>query len=229
MKLLATTLLLLATCAASAQAHEDIVARGFEALSDDFPEKWAFTETVEKEEGSTVATYDPDRTGDDLWVLLSVDGRDPTDEEISDFREMKRKRREAREENESEGRLTIDNMVSAGSLELIEETDAFWLFGFRPAADSEDDEKFMQAVDGTLQVVKDGEYVAWLRMKNRETVRPGKGVKLETFDTRLEFAPAYDGGPVLPIGVRTEVKGKAFVVVKINEIVTVRYSDFQQR
>ena len=223
------TLFLFVTAMAHAQSHEDIVARAFETLDESFPEKWAFTETVEKEEGSTVATHDPDRAGDTLWMLVSVDGQDPTDKEIADFRKMKGKRREAREESEDGGRLTVGNMVRPGSLELIEETDEFWLFGFSPVADSEDDEKFMRAVDGTLQVVKDGHYVAWLRMQNRETVKPGKGVKLETFDTRLEFTPAYEGGPVLPAGVRTEVKGKAFVVVKFNEIEKIRYSDFQPR
>lgn len=229
MKSLAVSLLLFAAFAANAQSHEDIVARAFETLDENFPEKWAFTETVDKEEDATVATYDPDRPGDELWMLISVDGLDPTDKEIADFREMKAKRREAREESEDGGRLTIGNMVRPGSLELIEETDEYWLFGYSPVADSEDDEKFMRAIDGTLQVVKDGHYVAWIRMKNRETVKPGKGVKLETFDTRLEFIPAYEGGPVLPAGVQTEVKGKAFVVVKFNEIEKIRYSDFQSR
>lgn len=119
-------------------------------------------------------------------------------------------------------------MVADGSLELLEETDAYWEFRFRPRTDSDEEDKFMNAVDGTLQVVKDGHYVAWIRMRNREPIKPGKGVKLEIFDTQLLFGPAYDGGPVLPQSVETRVKGKAMLVIKFDEKERVSYSDFER-
>jgi hypothetical protein len=86
----------------------------------------------------------------------------------------------------------------------------------------------MNAVEGTLQVAKDGHYVEWIRMRNRETVKPGKGVKLEVFDTRLDFAPAYEGGPIMPQSVETKVKGRAMLVIKFDEEERISYSDFER-
>ncbi len=212
---------------AHAESHDALVSRAFEALDDDFPDGWSFTETVESGEGTSIARYDPTLGAEDAWSLLSVDGRGPTEEETRRFMEGKARRREAREA-EDDHSLSIDDMVAGGTLVLREETDTHWEFAFEPAADSEEEAKIMRFVDGILRVHKDGHYVSLIHLTNRETIKPGKGVRIESFDTRLEFGPAFADGPILPLLVQSAVRGKAMLMIRFDETQLIRYSDFRQ-
>ena len=86
----------------------------------------------------------------------------------------------------------------------------------------------MEAVEGRLEVAKDGHYVRAVSLRNLETIKPGKGTKLEVFDTRLEFAPSPDGSAVLPVFVYAKVKGRALLVIGIDEEQTVQFSDYRR-
>jgi hypothetical protein len=119
-------------------------------------------------------------------------------------------------------------MVSPGSVELIDETDERWLFNFSPLADNDEERKFMEAVEGSLEIAKNGHYVRKLHLRNIETIKPGKGVKLRVFDTSFEFARAPDGSAVLPALVRAKVEGRAMLVIGIDEEQTVEFSDYER-
>jgi hypothetical protein len=223
MKPLLTTLLLFAAIAAQAETHEALVERAFDSLETEIRDRWAFTRTETSAKGVYVSTHDPRR--EPAWELLTVDGREPTSDEREEFlSERLRGRGEDDDGDEDDTR----SLVSPGSVELVEETDERWLFNFSPLADSEDERKFMEAVEGRLEVAKDGHYVRKLRLRNLETIKPGKGVKLQVFDTSFEFAPAPDGSAVLPARVRAKVQGRAMLVVGIDEEQTVEFSDYQR-
>lgn len=226
MKHLVVALLLSLGAIAHAESHDSIVKRAFDALDDDFPEGWSFTETVENGEGSSIARYDPTLSEANPWTLLSIDGREPTEKETRQFQERKARRREAREADEGRS-PSVDDMVARGTLTLREETDTHWEFGFTPAANSKEGAEFMRHVDGTLWVRKDGHYVSLIRLRNRETLKPGKGVRIESFDTRLEFGPAFADGPILPLLVQSAVRGKAMLMIRFDENERIRYSDFK--
>lgn len=224
MKLLAICWLLSASLAL-AESHEDLIDRAFEAVEDDLSARWSYTRTEEDEEGVSEGRFDPRLPESERWRLLSVDGRAPTTDETEDYLQ----RRNGGQESESEGEEDeLKSMVEPGSAVLLEETDSFWLFGFRPAGDSEEDRAFMESVDGTLRIIKDGHYVAEISLRNSGTIKPGKGVKIKEFFTQLEFAPISEGGPALPQRVQASVKGKAFMVVKIDQTQTVTFSEFAQ-
>ena len=213
--------LFLATSFAAAETHEGLVGRAFDNMETRVRDHWAFTQTTSNEEGLFVATYDPRR--EEKWDLLTVDDREPTDEEREDFlADKNRERNRGDDEDGGESR----SMVSPGSIELIEETDAYWLFDFNPKTDSDDEAKFMRHVNGQLRVEKEGHYVAYLAMRNTKPIKPGKGVKLAEFDIRMEFAPTADGSAVLPRLVRSKVKGRAMLVIKFDEEDVVEFSDY---
>ena len=75
----------------------------------------------------------------------------------------------------------------------------------------------MEAVNGRLRIVKEGPYVAELTLENKRPIKPGKGVRIKTFYTHLEFAPVEKGGPALPQMITVEVKGRAMLVVGFDE------------
>jgi hypothetical protein len=215
-------LLVLGASVAQAESHEALVERAFEALETRVRDHWAFTRTETSAEGVYVATHDPRR--EPAWELLTVNGREPSSDEREEFLSRRTSERGEEDDDEDDARA----MVSPGSVELIEETDERWLFNFRPKADNDEERKFMEAVEGELEVAKHGHYVRSLRLRNLETIRPGKGVKLEEFDTRFEFSLTPDGSAVLPALVRAKVKGRAMLVIGIDEEQTVEFRDYQR-
>ena len=223
MKTLTACLLLLAS-SAFAESHEELIDRAFEALEDDLSARWSYTQTQESGEGLYVGRYDPGLPESERWSLVSVDGRTPTDDETEEYLED----RAAEEEENSDEDDTFESIAKKESIALVEETDQHWIFSFEPAADSEDDLKFMESVHGTLKVIKDGHYVSELTLQNTGTIKPGKGIKIEKFLTRFRFAPVEDSESILPHSIQATVKGKAFFVVKIDETETIEYSDFKR-
>ena len=221
MKLLATCLLLFAA-PAFAESYEELIDRAFDALEDDLSAHWSYTHMQENTEGLYVGRYDPRLPEAERWSLISVDAREPTASETESY--LEQRRTEQDEDADDDG--GFESVAKNGSIVLVEETDSYWLFSFEPVADSEEELDFMESVDGTLRVNKDGHYVAEMTLQNRGTIKPGKGVKIEKFLTRLAFAPVHEGGPVLPLSIEATIKGKAFLVVRFDEKEKVTYSNF---
>jgi hypothetical protein len=217
--------LLLVTSLALAESHEDLIDRAFESVEDDLSARWSYTRADQGGDGISIGHYDPRLPESDRWSLTSVDGREPSADEVEDYRE---ERTQEQEDDSDDDEKKLDSIVNKGSVVLLEETASFWLFGFQPTADSEDEQVFMKSVEGTLKIIKEGHYVAVISLRNSGPIKPGKGVKIKEFFTRLEFAPIQEGGPALPRSVQATVKGKAFLVVKFDETETVTYSDFEQ-
>jgi hypothetical protein len=107
---------------------------------------------------------------------------------------------------------------------LIEETDEYWLFSFVP---NDDEETFINSVDTSLKIIKDGRYISYIEMHNHSDIKPGFGTKLTSFLTKFAFAPAVDGGPIVPKSVKVQVVGRALLFIAIDETETIEYSDFE--
>jgi hypothetical protein len=217
--------LLVVTSLALAESHEELIDRAFQAVEDDLSARWSYTRTEEDQDGVYVGRYDPRQPESERWTLITVDGREPSAEETEDY--LAERNREPAGDNDDDEK-ELNSMVEKGSAVLLEETDSFWLFGFKPRGDTEDDRAFMESVDGTLKIVKDGHYVAEIALQNSSPIKPAKGVKIKAFFTRLAFAPIEDGGPALPRSVQASIQGKAFFVMNIDESETVTFSEFEQ-
>jgi hypothetical protein len=225
---------------AIANEFEDIVQRAFESIDREFEEDWAYTETSTEEDVVTVGRYDPRLPENERWKLVSVNGLEPQEDEIEDFLEEKENdrrhdRRGSRPDQDEESNAVAEDhederehsaIVNFASLELVEETSDHWIFDFKPN-DEDDDEDFMQHVKGRLKVIKNGHYVASVRLSNEKTIRPVIGVKISRFDMAMTFGPAATDGPIVPITVDVEVKGRAMLVIKFDEVERIRFSDFE--
>ncbi len=200
-------------------ASEDygaLVEDAIEALDSGYYEEWAFTETKLEDGKLWVGRFDPRKPQKERWSLLSVDGREPSDEEIDDYVD------DQDDPSGSDDR-NLSAMIEPGSLRLIEETDEFWRFEFVP---SEDEEAFLKNVDSTLSIMKDGRYLSEIELFAKRPFKPGFGVRFDEFLTRLTFAPVADGGPVAPRTVDVKVKGRAVLVFRFDETTALAYSDF---
>jgi hypothetical protein len=217
-------LALLPVSLASAEDYADIVNRAFAAINNDFHATWAFTE-AETEDGIThVGRYDPSRPAGERWSLISVDGRKPSSEQVEDYLDDKHEFEFSEDDDDDIEIIDFD------TLELIEETDDYWIFRFVPNGEDEEDEKareFMRQVNGTVKVVRDGHYLEYLDMYNEKPIKPAFSVKISRFVTRLTFGPAVDGGPIVPKTVDVQVKGRAALLIRFDESESTHYSDYE--
>lgn len=202
----------------AAEDYNAIFEQAVNAIEFDFDESWAYTETRVDSEHVWVGRFDPRRSSSEMWRLLSVDKRPPTDEEIEEYLKGKA------HDHHRRGDKRVNAMVEPDTIALIEETDEHWLLGFQPGEDEKD---FMDSVDATIRITKPNGYLEYIDIRSHSPIKPAIGVKISMLITRLTFGPAADDGPVVPISTQVEVKGRAYLVVSFDEEELVRNSDFE--
>ena len=217
-----TRLLVIVVCFASADAfaNEDynaIFERAVDAINFDFDQTWAYTETQVGSEHVWVGRFDPRRPSRQRWQLISVDGRNPSEEEVDEYD----KEKAHDHSNNSDNR--VNAMVEPDSIRLIEETGDFWLLGFTP----DDEEKILDSVDATIRISKANGQLEYIDLRNHSPIKPAVGVKISKLITRLTFGPAADNGPVVPLSTQVEAKGRAFLFVSFDEQELLHNSDFE--
>jgi hypothetical protein len=119
----------------------------------------------------------------------------------------------------------MEAIIEPDTLELLEETEDHWRFTFVPDEDGED---FLAHVDATLKIAK-GEhpYLQEIDLRSKKPFKPGFGIKMKEFLTRLTFGPIAEEGPVVPRSVDIKVSGRAFLVINFDQATTRAYTDFE--
>ncbi|MDH3863492.1 MAG: hypothetical protein OEV10_05945 [Gammaproteobacteria bacterium] len=207
--------------------YEALFEQALESVAWDAHERWAFTEAASGSDGDFVGRYDPRLPEEERWTLLSIGGRDPTEDESRQYAERKRSEQHG-DNHEDDGE--IDRMVDPGSLQLVEETADYWLLRFAPTDDDGDDEmgrKVLERMDGTVKIIKDGHYLEYIDIRNTKPIRPKVGVKMKKFLTRITFGPAVEGGPIVMKSMDVAIKLSAFLLVRVDETESVTFSDFE--
>ena len=226
MRILTLILGLALASLAGAEDHAAFVRQAFAAVDSEFRKDWAFTETSIEDDMTFTWRYDPRRRADERWLLIKIDGRQPTPAEIDEFGS----RSDAVHDDDDEDLADELEIVNFESLELIERTDSRRVFSFKPNGDNDADEqerRFMEQVSGRLSIALDGPYVEYLELRNDKPIRPATGVKIKRFLTRLVFARLGESGPVVPMSVDVEIKGSALLVIRFDEKESIRFSDFR--
>jgi hypothetical protein len=212
--------------ALAATNHAAILQEAAQSMDDDYLQEWAFTETTIDSETQTIGRYDPRQPEGKRWQLLSYNGREPTADEMAEYAEDQEHDNRSSSPDDRDHDHDLDNIAEADSLELIEETDEYWLYSFTPVED-DDDEEFMKFVDATMKIVKDGPYIEHVDMHSNKPFKPQFGVKVKEFVTRLIFGPADAGGPIVPLSVDVRIKARAFLAIGIDESMSIYFSDYE--
>lgn len=219
---LATLLLALVCWCAPLQAGVPEIAREAFANMPTVTGQWAFTRERTDNDGTRVERFDP--TADPKWRLVSVDGREPTDEERREYAEEVEERL-AREEGRP-GDNDFDGLAAGEGWELVEEDEQRVTYRFRPAAGATDREGMAENLDGEMTILKAVPYVESFRLYNRQPFRARLVAKIEHFDTRI-LMTRLDERAYMPSRVTTEVRGSAFGLKDIDRDVELVYSDFE--
>ena len=215
--LAASPMCMTAAWAETAADYNKIFEDAVAAVDFDFHRNWAYTETSVDSEHVWVGRSDPRRPSRERWQLISVDDRNPTEAEIKKYIKDKA------HERSDDGAHSVAAIVEPGSIRLVDETDEYWLFGFNP----DDEEDIMDSVDATIRVNKAHRHLEYIDLRNHKTIKPAFGVKISKLITRLTFAPAADGGPVVPVSTQVEATGRAYLVVSFDDQEVTRNSDFE--
>jgi hypothetical protein len=221
-------LTLLLAAPANADDYVNIVEQALANINSDYHQEWAFTESVVEDGETIVGRYDPSQSGGARWNLISIDGQQPTKKEISDFAEDREDKFGEHDNDNDDDENGLD-LVNLDTLELIEETNDFWVFRFVPRLEDDEDDaavKFMQKVDGTLRINRHGNFLEYIDLRNDKPIRPAFSVKISRFLTHLAFGPANGDGPIVPLSIDVEVKGRAMLVVGIDETESTRYYSY---
>lgn len=217
MNRLLALLLMAAAGAAQAQDYAALFEEAAARIDWDLEAGWAFTETRLSDDTLWVARFDPRRATGKKWELLSVDGRSPTEDERREFADDKKDS----DTSDNDQRLDI---VGIETLELIAEDDESWLLRFVP---DEDEVEFIENVDATVRIMKDGRYLQSVDMRNNADIRPGWGTKIGTFLMHFEFGPAVVDGPIVPRHMKIQVGGSVLLFIGISETEVIEYRDFE--
>ncbi len=157
---LAVVLLSLITAPATfgAEDLDQLFKSAVEAVDFEFHETWAYTETRVDSEHVWVGRFDPRRTSNQRWQLLSVDNRAPTEKEAEQYQE-ERIGDHSGNENDS-----VEAMVEPDSVRLIEETGDYWLLGFNPG---DNEHAVVDGLDATIRINKAGPYLEYIDLRTR--------------------------------------------------------------
>ena len=80
---------------------------------------------------------------------------------------------------------------------------------------------------GSLKIVKEGPYVAAMKLWNSEPFSFKFGVRFTQFTLDLTFMPAAPGGPFVPASALAVIEGKAMVFITIKETEATTFSDYE--
>jgi hypothetical protein len=212
-------------------SYEALFQSAISAITWNFHEDWAFTVTSSGKEGERVGRFDPRQPEDERWTLLTIDGREPTVEESAEYAGNNGGHHFGNDDDDGDnGDDNAIDMVEPGTLQLVEETDDYWLLSFVPIDDDEEDDvgrKVLESMQGTVKIVKDGEYLAYIDIHNEKPIRPKVGVKMKKFLMHMSFGPIDDDGPVVMQSMDFAIKLSAFVLIRVNEAESVSFSDFE--
>lgn len=214
---LAVLLLACVASAAHAGDYEALFEEAAAAIVWNLEDQWAFTESQLSDDTLWVSRFDPRRAEGERWTLLSVDGRAPTDRELREFADDK-------EDYETSGTSQRLDLVGVETLELIAEDDESWLLSFVP---EEDEIEFIDNVDASVHIMKEGPYLRVVDLRNSADIKPGYGVKIGTFLVRMEFGPAVADGPIVPKRMRVKVGGRMLLFIGFEETEVIEFSDFE--
>lgn len=223
MAILAVLAILAVGAAAPAAAEVPPIAREAFANMPRVTGEWAFTRTREDNDGTRVERFDP--AAEPKWQLVSVDGREPTEDELRDYAEEVEQRL-AREEGRP-GDNDFEGLAAEDGWERLEEDGERVTWRFRPAAGATDREGVAKHLQGELTILKSVPYVESFRLYNNEPFRAKVIAKIERFDTRIEMI-RLDRRAYMPVRVSTEVRGgAAFGLKSIERDILLTYSDFR--
>lgn len=214
-----------------------LVERALETMESSEQEGYAYTMKMSEPGKSSIAHFDPAKPTGRTWDLLQKDGKTPTAKEVEIFRKERAEREKKRAEQGKEekkkksrgGDKELRALIAPGSVQLLSETAERASYRFRMQSDDEAEQAMVESIRGTLVVSKAGPHVESLDLASTGEMKPITGVKISEFHLKLTFFPPDGHGRALPATIQSKIKGRAMLVKKIDQAMSVTFSDYAKR
>ncbi|MFP4549147.1 MAG: hypothetical protein ACLFQM_13535 [Fidelibacterota bacterium] len=196
-----------------------MVETALNKLAADSTNQYSYTKKTRSAERTRVIKYDPTEKGSDRWELISIDGQQPTKEELKSFYEEKAKN------EEKNGRSFSVDSDEMRDFTLISETGDMIKYSYR--VESEKNKKMTEKLRCEMAINKKDTSLAEIKMEITEPFSPMVSVKLEEFHVEMKFDRYQPTGSPVMAQTKTRIRGKAMLFKKIDQNVTEKYYDYQ--
>lgn len=201
---------------------EGEVREALERLSGGSLAAWSYQADYVGEEAARRLQFGVGQPGQRQVRLISVEGREPEAEELSEFEEAQQKNKSGGEDD-----FALGDLITEGSLEYAREDAEGLHFRFTPRFAIEGDPEPQEALVGELIFDRAAGYVRELEVRSEGVFKPRFGVKLSKLRFGFRFQLLADGTPA-PETMITEIKGRAFLVANFDESMEVRYHTYKK-
>lgn len=194
-------------------------------------QRWSFTRTLTRGGESFAAAYDPSRSAEDAWRLVSHAGPDQLSEEMRRAFEGF-----AREETpdldsvlgaEAGEERNFDELIG-GDLTLVSDDGSDAVYSFTPREDPDGGSgagAMAEHLEAELTLDSAASMITSVRFFAPEPFKPNPAARITRLDVTLRFGETVPGGPIAIVATDTEVAGSA-LFRDFNETVSVANSDF---
>jgi len=181
------------------------------------PKGWAFTQTSVGTGKNLIERFDPRVRGPARWTLLRKDGREPTVEEQTEYRQQSLSKHEA------EGGGVRDQIdLSTCALVARDDRTASYQFALRPADKQDTAAAHMRAVftldSPTGAIVR-------VELSNFEHFSPVISLKVEEASTILRYSLPNTDQPCLLSDISMKLKGRRLWFRSFTQDMSMIYSD----
>jgi hypothetical protein len=188
-------------------------------------EQWRYRRSASYRETVRVDRHEPTRPGAEHWQLVSIDGREPTEEEWEEYRDDRADH--SGDGSERLGGDYVASIVIPGSMRREPAAQGLELWSFRLQSPDGRFERSYERMRGDLRLVRDehGVYADRVRVWNERPFRPFLGVRMDRLFLDFRFVPEQEH--VLPVAVEMELEGRALWIKEVGRRISVRMSGFE--
>lgn len=189
-------------------------------------EQWHYLRTRYGEERTIVDRHDPTLPGEEHWQLVSIDGREPSEEERRDYDKDRADHSDADERADNENWVRV---IVPDSVRLLGAEGDARRFAYRMQSPDGRREKLFAGIEGDLLVVDDAD-PAWIRevrLWNTETLRPALGVRIDAVSLLFRFR--RQGDWVVPTELSARWEGEFLMLKDIGDQLRFTLEDFRHR
>ncbi|HEX2101521.1 MAG TPA: hypothetical protein VHF69_12695 [Candidatus Synoicihabitans sp.] len=191
-----------------------------DALQTDAPRGWGFIQTSEGENHRRVEKYHPLGPEPARWTLLELDGRAPTEAEITDYRKKQTLRAGGQRAP------NVKDQILPESAEQLSETatESVWRFALKPGSD---DDTWAPHMAATFTLHRPSRTISRVELGSLGPFSPMFLTNVAEARTVMEYALPEGDTPALLQRITVRVRGKAWFFRSLDSDLVVTYSDYQ--
>ena len=213
--------------------YQALVKSSLSQLSQTNKDKqWAYTRTTiqgkDKEQQTTIESFDPSQPELTQWTLISDNGKTPTDKQQQSYRkEQVDKIKQAKEQqsnDQQEQEKALVDMIEFNTITIVKEQANQAQLSFTPKLEKmgKDSQKHLA---GTIIFDRSTNQVSQLLIQNTAELNPALSVTLKQFSMAFELT--YRQQSLLPKQINIDIYGKAAIFTTIDQKTQEAYSDYK--